>query len=152
MTQSKSVRTLVCGAVLLMVITATAQTLGPGFANSYSVRDLGVAGDVPPTYGALHFKANDAGTLLMGGDATSPTAKIYQIQVIRDAQNHISGFAPISTYLADAPGMPPELPLDVEGGIDRGLDYGPGGVLSGIREGGRFGFLEGQRVGHQPIG
>ncbi len=48
MTYSKIVRTLVCGAVLLTAITATAQILGPAFTNSYSVRDLGVAGDVPP--------------------------------------------------------------------------------------------------------
>jgi len=129
MTYSKIVRTLVCGAVLLTAITATAQILGPAFTNSYSVRDLGVAGDVPPPYGALHFKTNGSVTLLMGGNATDPTAKIYQIQVTRDAQNHIAGFAAVSTYFADAPGIPPELPLDVAGGIDGGLDYGPGGVL-----------------------
>jgi hypothetical protein len=129
MTHSKTVRTLVCGAALLTAITGTAQTLGPGFTNRYSVRDLGVAGDVPSPYGALHFKTNDSATLLMGGHALAPEAKIYQIQVARDAQNHISGFAAASTYLADAPGIPPQLPLDVEGGIDGGLDYGPGGVL-----------------------
>jgi len=129
MTQFKSVRTLVCGAALLTAITGTAQTLGPSFTNSYSVRDLGVAGDVPPPYGALHFKTNSSATLLLGGNSTSPAAKIYQIQVTRDAQNHISGFASAATYLADAPGIPPQLPLDVQGGIDGGLDYGPGGVL-----------------------
>ncbi len=107
----------------------SAQTLGSDFSSGYSVRNLGTAGDIPAPYGALSFKLNDSNTLLVGGNADDPTAKIYQIAVTRDAQKHITGLAATSSSLADAPGIPPEQPLDVAGGIDGGMDYGPNGVL-----------------------
>jgi hypothetical protein len=121
------------GSVALLLILSTlgtvGQTLSPAFVGSYSVRDLGAAGDVPGGYGALLFKAGDSNTLFVAGNSDDPTAKIYQIRVTRDSQNHITGFAATSSRFADAPGIPPQQPLDVEGGIDGGLDYGPGGVL-----------------------
>ena len=113
----------------LSVLSAIAQTLGPAFVGSYNVRDLGAAGDVPGGYGALLFKAGDSNTLLVAGNSDDVMAQIYQITVTRDAQKHITGFAPTAAYFADAPGIPPEHPLDVAGGIDGGLDYGPNGVL-----------------------
>ncbi len=125
----KSLGTLVCGIALLAGLTATAQTLAPDFAGSYSVRDLGAAGDVPGAYGGIVFKAGASNVLLVAGDAGNPTAKIYQIHLTRDTQNHITAFATTASYVADAPGIPPEQPLDVQGGIGGGLAYGPGGVL-----------------------
>ncbi len=125
----KDIRTLLCSSVLLTTLGATAQTLAPDFAGEYNVRDLGEADDVPPAYSSMVFKAGDSDTLLIGGNAGYPEAKIYEIKVARDAQHHITGFAGAGIYLADAPGMPPEQPLDVQGGIDGGLAYGPNGVL-----------------------
>jgi hypothetical protein len=115
----------VSAAFLLSLSTlgASAQTLGSDFSSIYNVRDVGAAGDVPSSYGALLFKTGDPETLLVAGNMGDVAAKIYQIKVIRDAQKHITGFAATASFLADAPGVASGW------GIDGGMDYGPNGVL-----------------------
>jgi hypothetical protein len=102
---------------------APAQTLGTDFSTAYSVRDVGAAGDLLTSYGALLFKAADPDTLLVGAPLGDTAAKIYQIKVTRDAQKHITGFAATASVYADAPGVASGW------GIDGGMDYAPNGVL-----------------------
>lgn len=122
------------GMVLLASISGVtpavlSQTLGPDFKGAYQIRDLGAAGDVPTYYGGMVFKAGDNDTLLLGGYSEDAEANIYAIKVKRDAGGHISGFANVSTVYAAAPGIPPELELDPQGGLSSGLSYGPNQVL-----------------------
>jgi len=101
-----------------------AQTIDPYYAASYNIRGLGPVQDLPGRYGGLTFKAGDPNTLLIGGDANTDGAKIYQIAVVRGANGHVTGFSGSAAYFADAAGLPGQ-----GGGIDGGLIYGPGNVL-----------------------
>src|SRR5262245_64241794 len=94
--------------------------MGPHFANDYSLLDLCDVPGVPENYGGLTFRLDDNNTLLLGGLAWTPGAKIYSVPLKRDATGHISGFAGTATVFANANGS--------MGGIDSGLAYGPDGV------------------------
>jgi hypothetical protein len=89
-------------------------TFGLDFA-SYVCNSLGSPGDVPPNLGGITFLDSD--TLLVGGAANAPNGEIRQVDVVRDINGHITGFAGPSTAFASAPQ------------IDGGLAFGPGGVL-----------------------
>jgi hypothetical protein len=93
----------------------TGITFGPDFAASYSCNDLGTPTDVPGLLGGITFL--DSNTLLIGGNANNAAGVIRQIDVVRGAGNHITGFAAPSTAFSTAPF------------IDGGLAFGPGGVL-----------------------
>jgi hypothetical protein len=54
---------------------------------------------------------------LIGGSANTTSGKLYAIQVVRDAENHITGFTGTATVFADAAFN------------DGGVAYGPGNVL-----------------------
>lgn len=99
---------------------AHAITLGGDFAADYSFASLGTPTGVPANLGGVAFLDND--TLLIGGSANNLNAGIYQIDVVRDGNNHITGFNGAATLFATAPGIG-------FGGIDGGLAFGPGGVL-----------------------
>ncbi len=101
--------------------SAVTVNIDPRYADTYRTFELGSAAGVPDNYGGLTFKLDDPGTLLVGGMANGPGAKIYSIAVQRDASGHITGFQGTATVFADAHG--------VTGGIDGGLAYGPGDVL-----------------------
>lgn len=88
---------------------------GAAFAGSYSCNDLGTPGGIPGPLGGIAFLDSD--TLLIGGAANGPTGVIRQIDVLRDAGGHVTGFAGESSVYADAPF------------IDGGLAFAPGGVL-----------------------
>lgn len=90
-------------------------TFGVDFGASYACTDLGQPTGIPGSLGGLTFLDNN--TLLIGGAANGSTGVIRQIDVVRDAGNHIIGFAGPSTPYAAAPF------------IDGGLAFGPGGVL-----------------------
>lgn len=81
----------------------------------YGCTDLGTPGGLPSPLGGITFLDSD--TLLIGGAANGGGGEIRQIDVIRDAGNHIVGYAGASTAFATAPN------------IDGGLALGPGGVL-----------------------
>jgi len=74
---------------------------------------------VPGSYGGLTFKDNN--TLLLGGSANTTSAKIYALDVVRDAGGHITGFG-TTTFFSNAPGLS-------GGGIDGGLIFAPNGDL-----------------------
>jgi hypothetical protein len=98
-----------------------AVSVDPYYAGSYSVIQLGSAAGVPAIYGGLTLKLDDTGILLLGGRANTRSARIYSVALVRDVDDHITGFAGTATAFANANG--------VTGGIDGGLAYGPGDVL-----------------------
>jgi hypothetical protein len=103
--------------ILLGSVSAFAQTVAAPYDTSYSAVSLGSVPGVPANYGGVTFLAGDPNTLLIGGGANMPTAKIYQIGLVRDADQHIVGFSGTASVFA------------VAANIDGGLAYGPDGVL-----------------------
>ena len=115
---------LLSGAALCVAFASAAPAaviVHPDYASTYSVLDLGAVTGVPANYGGLTLKQGDDGTLLVSGDANTPSAKIYSVPVQRDADNHITGFGGTAMFFANARGT--------MGGIDGGLAYAPNGVL-----------------------
>jgi len=98
--------------------TAHSITLGPDFVANYTATDLGSVTGVPGSYGGLVFKAGDPNTLLLGGAANTVGGRLYEVDVIRDGANNVTGFNP----------NPPTLG-SVGDYNDGGVAYGPGGVL-----------------------
>jgi len=96
---------------------ASAQTFGPSFAGSYSIRDLGAPANVPVPLGGVTLLDGDLDTLLIGGAANSSNGAIYRAGVQRDSTGHIVAFLGAQTLHSTAPF------------IDGGLAYGPDGVL-----------------------
>lgn len=100
-----------------------AQVIAPEFAGTYSLVNLGTPTDVPGSLGGLTLQS--ANSLLIGGNANSTSAAIYQIGVTRtliNGQNRITGFSGSATQFATAPGIG-------SGGIDGGLAFAPNGTL-----------------------
>lgn len=118
-------RLIVVAAALSLALTRPVDAqiaLAPPFDTDYSFTDLGAVPGLPPPAGGLVFRANDPGTLLIGGAANDFSAKIYKIGVVRDASQHVTGFTGTAAFVADAHGIG-------SGGIDGGLTYGPNGLL-----------------------
>ena len=92
-------------------------TVEAPFAGSYTVTNLGSVSGLPGSYGGLTFLAGDPNTILIGGDANDALGALYSIGVVRDIDNHITGFSGTATFFADAAEN------------DGGVSYGPGGVL-----------------------
>jgi hypothetical protein len=114
----------VVGAALYLCLTASvhaAVAIHPDYAGSYSLLDLGSAPGVPLNYGGLTIEPGDTDSLLLGGAANTPQARIYRVSLDRDSSGGIVGFGGQATGFANANGF--------TGGIDGGLAYGPGGVL-----------------------
>ena len=104
---------------LAVVDKVQAAKIAPSFASSYSLTDLGTVSELPPAYGGMTFKTGDPNTLLIGGLSDFPEAGIYEVKVIRDSANQITGFGTASLF-AKSPGTN-------GGGIDAGLTYEPTG-------------------------
>lgn len=87
------------------------------FADDYTATSLGSVTGLPTQYGGLTFL--NSSTLLIGGVANALAGRLYTVGVIRDANNHITGFSGSATqYLPD-----------VGEYNDGGIAFGPGGVL-----------------------
>ena len=90
------------------------------YAGSYSVTSIGSVPGLPPLYGGLTFLDND--TILIGGNANTASGRIYTVDVVRGAGNHITGFSGSAALFGG-----------VGSGIgeynDGGVVFGPGGVL-----------------------
>jgi hypothetical protein len=104
-------------AVFAATGTAQAQTLGADFSGQYTVNDLGSVTGLPQNYGGLTFL--DTNTLLIGGAANGASGRLYTVSVVRDAQQHITGFSGTAQLWAS----------DVGEYNDGGVTFGPGGVL-----------------------
>jgi len=97
--------------------TISAQTIEAPYDTDYTLVDLGAVPGLASPYGGLTFLAGDPSTLLIGGDANSGFAAVHSIAVVRDAGQHVIGFAGSATAVASAPHM------------DGGLAYGPEDTL-----------------------
>lgn len=99
----------VSAAVLLVWMLAAAgpqaqaQTFGTDFLSDYTYLSLGSPMDVPTNLGGIVFLDND--TLLIGGAANGSAGAIYQVDVTRDAGNHITGYAGAATLFSTAPNI-----------------------------------------------
>ena len=96
---------------------AFAQTIELPYDSNYNFTDLGSVPDLPPSYGGLTIKNGEFNTILIGGNANTAEGKIYAIDVIRDADDHIIGFSGTATPVIDA------------GFNNGGVTFGPDGVL-----------------------
>jgi len=94
-----------------------AQTVTPPFDVDYSVSLLGSVPGVPTNYGGLTFAKDDPHTILIGGAANQAPGLLYSIGVVRDEDNHITGFTGTAAQFATAAYN------------DGGVSYGPGDVL-----------------------
>src|SRR5687767_2301264 len=107
-------------AILVLLLCATAaggQTIQPPYNASYTLLNLGAVPGLPTPYGGLAFLPSNPNVIVIGGLANSPSGALYSIGVVRDAQNHITGFTGTAT-------------LSSEGQYnDGGVVFGPGGVL-----------------------
>jgi hypothetical protein len=116
-----SVQKALATMLVSMVATATqAQTLTATFASDYQVADLGTPPGVPGPLGGLFIRADQPNTLFIGGAANTFSAKVYAVPLVRDGEGQITGFAGSGVVAFNANG--------VSGGIDGGLQLGPGGV------------------------
>lgn len=98
---------------------ARAESISAFYAGSYQLTDLGTPPGLQGRLGGLTFKPGDPNTLLFGGGAVNNGAPgvIDALTVVRNAQNHSSGFSGVASVVSDA------------AFIDAGLAFGPGGVL-----------------------
>lgn len=71
---------------------ASAATIAPEFAGSYTSVDLGPVSALPTPYGGLTFKYDDPNVIIIGGNANTSIGALYAVRVIRDVDNHIIGF------------------------------------------------------------
>ncbi|MBX7131807.1 MAG: hypothetical protein K1X67_03920 [Fimbriimonadaceae bacterium] len=102
----------------LIAVAALAQIVDPYYAGQYQLTSLGSVPGVPLNYGGLTLKRGTTDRLLIGGAANSSVGAIYEIQVVRGAGGHITGFTGTATVHANGTYN------------DGGLCYAPGtGVL-----------------------
>lgn len=120
-------------AVLLCTCLGTTfrvqgQAVDPFYSGMYSLRTLVNIPGVPRGYGGVLIRTNNPDLLLVAGDCEAATAKIYQIQVLRGADGHITNFVGTPIVLANAPGGPTESGPPWTG-LQGDWDFGPGDVL-----------------------
>lgn len=89
-------------AALFAQTRSDAQTIDPYYASDYSLLSLGSPPGVPSQYGGLTLKRGTTDRLLIGGAANTASGMIYEIQVSRDANNHIDGFVGTAVPVIEA--------------------------------------------------
>lgn len=104
-------------ALAVGVNTAHAIVIGTDFAADYTATDLGSIAGLPSNYGGMVFKAGDSNTLLLGGSANTSFGLLYEVPVVRDGANNITGFGAPTPF------------GNVGEYNDGGVAYGPDGVL-----------------------
>jgi hypothetical protein len=92
--------------------------LAPEFADDYECYDLGNLPNVPINWGGLTVKIDDPYTLLIGGSANTQAGQLYAVEITRDANCHVTGWA-----------GEPILPYAEAAYNDGGVTYGPADVL-----------------------
>jgi hypothetical protein len=103
--------------VMLAASPAQPQTIQPPYNINYTLNNLGPVAGLPTPYGGLTFLRGDPSTLLIGGAANTAAGEIYAITVVRDADNHVTGFSGTATFFCDGAYN------------DGGVDWGPSDVL-----------------------
>jgi hypothetical protein len=94
-------RLFVALTVVLAATTVQAQSVVPPFDSDYTLVDLGPVPGLPASNGGLTFPPGRDDLLLIGGEANQASGTIYAIQVVRDLEGHITGFAGTATPYAD---------------------------------------------------
>lgn len=92
--------------------------LAPEFEPHYECFDLGNLPGVPSNWGGLTVMVDDPYTLLIGGSANTANGMLYEVEITRDEDCHITGWA----------GTPIE-PFGEAAYNDGGVTYGPDDVL-----------------------
>ncbi len=105
-------------AIAALTGSAAGQVMGPEFARSYEIHDLGNLPSVPSAYGGLIIDPNDPSRLLLAGSANNSTGAVYSVCLERDGSGHIIGLS------CEAPEVLASTPY-----IDGGLDFAPNGTL-----------------------
>jgi hypothetical protein len=105
-------------AALVFAPCSAAIVLAPPFDEDYECFELTNVPGVPPRYGGSTFSLVDPDTLLIGGDANTEPGALYSLEVTRDEQCHITGFASASAQQVAAAEY-----------NDGGLVYAPNGTL-----------------------
>ncbi len=108
-----------CALALAALVAApvwAVPVVAPAFSGVYSIQSLGPVPGLPSPYGGLAFIDND--TLLIGGRANELAGRLYTIDVLRDGDGHISGFAGAAAQFGEVGEF-----------NDGGVVFGPGGVL-----------------------
>ena len=103
-------------ASLVAAPAGAVPVVAPAFSGVYSLQSLGGVPGLPSPYGGLAFIDND--TLLIGGRANVLEGRLYTIDVLRDGDGHISGFAGAAAEFGSVGEF-----------NDGGVVFGPGGVL-----------------------
>jgi hypothetical protein len=112
---------LILGASVGVATYSGAQTIDPFYNSVYSYVDLGSVPKLPPLYGGLAFKYDNANQIIIGGDANVAGGNLYSINVTRDVNGHITGFSGAAQFYAEAPYN------------DGGVVFGPNNVLFASR-------------------
>jgi hypothetical protein len=112
-----STAALIVAGLCSLTQIAAAQAIGSFYSPDYSIHLNTTVPGLPTEYGGLTMKREDPNTLLITGNSFTGSAKIYSIQVTRDASNHISGFVGNAAIFANAPNL------------HGGLTYGPDDIL-----------------------
>jgi hypothetical protein len=105
----------------LAVALGNSQSIDAYYSGHYSYVDLGSISGVPTNYGGLTLLAGDSNKLLIGGAANGASGGLYSVDLVRDANGHITGFSGTASFYANAPYN------------DGGVTYGPNGVLYASR-------------------
>lgn len=101
---------------------AVSTSITPPFDTVYTAYDLGSVPGVPSQkYGGVTLQLNNFNKLLIGGHANDSDGAIYEIEVVRDENKHITGFNGQATKIIDAPYN------------DGGIVFGPNDVLFAAR-------------------
>jgi hypothetical protein len=114
---SRRVASWIGALALLVALPAAAQVVEPPFDSDYTLVDLGAVPGLPTPTGGLTFALDDPNTLVIGGQANYPEGNLYSIAVIRDAEDHITGFSGTAAFYSNAPYN------------DGGVAFGPQNVL-----------------------
>ena len=96
---------------------AGAQTVASPYDTKYTLTDLGQISGLPTPYGGLTFLNGNPNVIVIGGNANEASGALYSIGVVRNVQNHITGFTGTAAAFSEGEYN------------DGGVVFGPGGVL-----------------------
>ena len=108
---------LLAASTLVLAPLANAQVIEPPYDAVYTLTDLGTVAQLPTPYGGLDFLPGNPNVIVIGGSANNAAGAMYSVGVVRNAQNHITGFSGAATLFSDGQFN------------DGGVVFGPGGVL-----------------------
>jgi hypothetical protein len=104
-------------AAVAGVSSLTAQTVAAPFNPLYSITNVGTIPGLGTTYGGIAFDLQNPNKLLCGNWATIGSQNLFSVDVVRDAQGHVTGFAG------------PATPIGQADHLEAGLSFHPSGVL-----------------------